>query len=166
MKNHSVRDLQRMLRIISRRNNNVSPVIPDGIFGEQTERSLKDFQRAYGLEPTGTADRHTWQKLVEVGEGFFEECSPPLPLDAFPPGALPLTPGTKSIYVSILQAVLKCMAEKNTAFLPVTVNGVYDDATESAVKAVQEICRLPRSGRTDKKTWDLMSRVYVNVINN
>jgi len=40
-----------------------APVAIDGHFGENTERSVREFQRAHGMTPTGSIDTNTWDAL-------------------------------------------------------------------------------------------------------
>jgi len=40
-----------------------SDVAVDGIYGEATVAAVRTFQLAYGLEPSGNADRQTWDTL-------------------------------------------------------------------------------------------------------
>ena len=61
-----VRGLQSMLRNISYYVEDVLPVIPDGIFTQNTKDSVISFQKAYGLEPNGEVDNITWQKIRDV----------------------------------------------------------------------------------------------------
>ena len=39
--------------------------VPDGDFGLITEEAVNEFQRAYGLEPTGTADNAVWSIILK-----------------------------------------------------------------------------------------------------
>jgi peptidoglycan hydrolase-like protein with peptidoglycan-binding domain len=38
----------------------------DGVFGESTERAVKDFQRIQRLPEDGRVDRITWNRLVRA----------------------------------------------------------------------------------------------------
>ena len=164
MTSHSIYDLQTCLRKISVYNNNISPVIPDGIFGEQTERSLKEFQKAYGLEPHGRADYKTWIKLTGIYEDFLNDELPPESLHALPKDALPIIPDSKSIYLYVIQAVLKTLAEKNGAFLSPEVNGIHGEESVNAIKIIQKISSLPQTGIIDKKTWNSIAGIYSSIL--
>lgn len=58
-----VRDLQRRLHTFEL---GTDPD-PSGSFGAGTARAVADFQRRYGIDPTGSCDEHTWSTLVEAG---------------------------------------------------------------------------------------------------
>jgi peptidoglycan hydrolase-like protein with peptidoglycan-binding domain len=40
------------------------------------------------------------------------------------------------------------------------INGVYDKATEKAIKDFQERGLLTPTGRVDRATWDSLARIY------
>lgn len=45
----------------------------DGVFGELTERAVKDFQSVQRLPPDGRVDRVTWNRLAQAAEGGLNE---------------------------------------------------------------------------------------------
>lgn len=47
------------------------PVPISGIYTPQTVEAVRIFQSANGLEPTGTADRGTWQRLSDEYNSFY-----------------------------------------------------------------------------------------------
>lgn len=61
-----IRTLQTMLRSISRLNENIPAVVPDGIYGNDTVRSVTAFQRQFGLPVTGVVNQGTWNRIVEI----------------------------------------------------------------------------------------------------
>ena len=63
---NDVASTQTFLRNVSRYYKDVSSVIPDGIFGRKTEKSVKEFQQYFGLPVTGVVNFDTWNKLVET----------------------------------------------------------------------------------------------------
>ena len=62
----AVRELQLMLRYISRYNEAIPPLNPDGIFGELTEKAVIAFQRSENLPVTGEVDLRTWNEIIRV----------------------------------------------------------------------------------------------------
>ena len=61
-----IRTLQTMLRAISRLNENIPSVVPDGIYGNDTVRTVTAFQRQFGLPVTGVVNQGTWNRIVEI----------------------------------------------------------------------------------------------------
>ena len=69
-----IRSLQSMLRLLQRHAGKPTTVVPDGIFGPETARAVREFQQQNGLPVTGELDRRTWQHMVRlyaqtVGDG-------------------------------------------------------------------------------------------------
>ncbi len=64
MQNESVYDLQSYLRLIASNINEVPTVALDGIFGEETENSVRRFQELYGIPVTGAVGPLTWYSIA------------------------------------------------------------------------------------------------------
>lgn len=67
-----ITEMQKYLRFISSRINEISNVVPDGIFGETTEESVKSFQKYFGLTENGIIDYQTWELIVFVYNRLIE----------------------------------------------------------------------------------------------
>ena len=160
MNDHPIRDLQKCLRTLSLSNGRISLLIADGVFGEQTERALKDFQKAYGLEPTGRADIKTLGKIGLVYRDVIGKREPPARLAAIPSDVLPIIPGSVCSCLTVIQAVLKVLSFKNSAFPPLEITGIHDGASVKAINEVKKICSLEQNGIIDKKTWDAIAGIY------
>ncbi len=63
--------IQRQLNAISNVNEEINPPDPDGIFGEDTARAVREFQTYYGLEPDGIVGRQTWGAIQQVFLSLF-----------------------------------------------------------------------------------------------
>lgn len=155
-----VKDLQTALRKISEYNRAVPAVLPDGIFGNQTESSLREFQKEYGLTETGVADFNTHTALFNIYNDIILKEEPPLPLSAFGIYSLPVMKGAKGSYVILLQAILKAMSMNNKSFLPVEITGSFGEETENAVKKIQSISGIPETGTLNKETWNAITVLY------
>ncbi|MBQ8697049.1 MAG: peptidoglycan-binding protein [Clostridia bacterium] len=60
----AIYEIQAALRDISRRNDSIRPrLIPDGIFGAETEAAVISFQRLVGVNTTGIVDFVTWTEI-------------------------------------------------------------------------------------------------------
>ncbi len=55
--------IQLILNSLSGRYSNISPVTTNGIYGEDTANSVRDFQTSLAMSPTGVVDRNTWNEL-------------------------------------------------------------------------------------------------------
>ena len=70
-----IRSLQSMLRLLQRHAGKPTTVVPDGIFGPETARAVREFQQQNGLPVTGAADLTTWNAVVDAAR----EAHPPWP---------------------------------------------------------------------------------------
>lgn len=61
-----IRSLQTMLRVIAAADEAIPQVVPDGIYGPDTEAAVTAFQARSGLPPTGEADQATWNRVVDA----------------------------------------------------------------------------------------------------
>ena len=80
----AVYNLQRYLRQISYTDKRIPAPPVDGIFGEQTKKSLIEFQRTHSLLPNGIADKATWDALYAEYLLSRSLYAPPMALDVFP----------------------------------------------------------------------------------
>ena len=161
------------VKIIQTELNRISknyPAIPkiaaeNGLFGIDTENAVRKFQEVFSLPVTGTVDKATWyaikryynavKQLSElVTEGVtINEATLPFPDEG-------LFPGMRGEEVRTLQYYLDIIAYFNPALELVTVNGVYDAATERAVQDFQRFYGLPVTGSVDEATWDTLFKIY------
>ena len=61
-----VRQLQEQLQRIALSYPAIPEVVPDGIYGEQTRRSVEGFQSVFGLPVTGIVDYRTWYQISAI----------------------------------------------------------------------------------------------------
>ena len=158
----ATRNLQRYLRQLSYHDPAIFAPPIDGIFASETQRSLRDFQTAYGLPATGIADRETWDILYAAYRASITEHTPPRAISVFPflPTDPQLTLGSRAFSVTVLQHMLQELSVLYTPLPSVVVTGVYDDATYEAIRAFQEKNRLPINGITDVATWNAVADQY------
>lgn len=100
---------------------------PDGGFGPISVAAVQDFQTRQGLPAAvgGEVGDATWERLV-------------VPLDAASTGD-PVT------------GLQKMLQERGHTM--VTQTGVFDAATDAAVRAAQRLHGLPETGQVDTATW-------------
>ncbi|MBQ1464199.1 MAG: peptidoglycan-binding protein, partial [Ruminococcus sp.] len=76
MQSVEVSMLQYYLAVIGAYYEAVVPVEVTGYFGEMTERSVKSFQRVFGLPQTGVVDRNTRNDLYRAYKGIADTVKP------------------------------------------------------------------------------------------
>ena len=166
----AVSELQAVLKLLGYYTGTV-----DGVYGESTAIAVTQFQRAAGITADGIVGPATWQRL-------FPQTSPPSPspsaatpanaasepspptsppatsnqtVASTPPPAISNLPilrvGTRGPAVFWLQTRLQA-----TGFFRGSVDGIFGEATEIAVKAAQEKFRLTPDGIVGPATWRVL----------
>lgn len=102
----------------------------DGIFGENTEKAVKAFQKAYGLAVDGIVGPDTWASLEADGV---------------------LKKGARGTKVSDLQTRLN-----ESGYDAGKVDGIFGDNTEKAVKALQKASGIAVDGIVGPDTWQAL----------
>jgi peptidoglycan hydrolase-like protein with peptidoglycan-binding domain len=128
----AVRTLQRALR----RTPNLGLKV-DGAFGNATEKAVKEFQQAVGLEVDGIVGPQTWSKLPDGA---------PMPV---------LHQGSNGAVVSSLQQVLSNGASGQWNTSPGAIDGKFGPTTAASVKAFQQWGGVAVDGEVGEKTWDV-----------
>lgn len=147
------------------------PKIPavDGIFGSRTEASVIAFQRIFGLTPDGIVGPGTWYELVRLytavtdlselrsqGQQFYA-------INWSPPNGL--GPGDTGDKVRFLQYMLSVLSSHIPEIPPLSVDGIYGQATRAAVLAAQRFFRLPETGTVGAQTWDQIYDQFAGIEN-
>ena len=155
-----VRVAQYYLAIISYFDDQIPQVLIDGNFDENTLNGVQAFQREYGLDPTGVIDRETWNRMMQVYADTIASV-PPETLEGSEeiyPGRF-LTLGMQGDDVRQLQIFLQEAAARHSFIPSVEATGTFDQATEDAVKAVQDNQGLEGNGAVGPITWNRIVRL-------
>ena len=150
------------------------PAIPkvgaaDGIFGARTEASVRKFQEVFNLTQDGIVGRATWYALVRLytavtslselrsqGQRYYVNSwavSDPIEF------------GDRGIKVEHLQYMLRVLAAYIPEIPPITIDGIFGNATRNAVIAAQRRFSFPQTGIVDAKTWDEIYDQYAGIEN-
>jgi len=150
------------------------PAIPkiatvDGIFGSQTEASVRAFQRIFGLTADGIVGPATWYAIVRLytavnslselrsqGQQFYA-------INWSAPNSLQV--GDSGEKVRQLQYMLSVLSRYISSIPPVSIDGIFGPATRSAVLAVQRRYGLTETGSVDAATWDEIYDQYSGIEN-
>ena len=149
------------------------PAIPDikttlGIYDTETEDAIRKFQQIFDLPVTGIVDKATWYKIKYIytsvkklsdlySEGLTENDVTFLYTDK-------LEYGDTGIEVEYLHYFLDAIAflDKDIPRLP--TNSIYNNNTITMVKAFQEKYKLPVTGIFTYTDWQLLKKVYKNIL--
>lgn len=145
----------------------VNPV--DGIFGAQTENSVRQFQQIFDLTVDGIVGRATWYRLVQLyvgvtrlselrslGQRFYS-------ISWAYPDAIRL--GDRGEKVSHLQYMLAILSEFIPAVPTVQVDGIFGEETRQAVLAFQRFIGIAQDGIVGPVTWDEIYDQYAGIEN-
>ncbi|MBR5826129.1 MAG: peptidoglycan-binding protein [Clostridia bacterium] len=157
-KQKAIYEAQGYLRNISRAFGEIPLLIPDGIFGEETEKTVLAFQKKQGLEETGIINYETWTAIVDENDRAFFISSDSLLIAN---EEFPLRRGMQSGTVAHLNTMLQRLGESYGNFSTIEVSDVFDAETERNVKQWQRVIRTEETGEVDKLTWERLVEWYV-----
>ncbi len=166
---NEVRYKQVQLNRISRNYPAIPKINPvDGIFGQETEAAVREFQRIFNLTPDGIIGPATWYRINRLFIGvkqLSELDSEGISLEEISkeyPGVL--RPSDSGVNVRNLQYFLAVVAEFYDTVPQIEINGIYDTATENAVRAFQQTYGLPVDGIVGIRTWQDLYRAYRGIV--
>lgn len=153
-----VTQTQVMLNRISQNYPAISRIYPvDGIFGEQTERSVISFQRIFNLTPDGIIGKATWYQLVRLYVGVNDLAELESQGQTFYrvnwQGSGTLQEGNTGQSVRQLQYMLRVVSDYIDTVPSVAIDGIFGPATQAAVIAYQRHAGLTPDGIVGTNTW-------------
>lgn len=156
----SVRSLQTMLRVIGEADGMLPPVVPDGIYGQNTMVAVSAFQRQYGLPPTGITDQATWEEITRQYEPALIRVGEAQPIEIILEPDQTFRRGDRSPYLYLMQAMLLALSENINPMPAPEVSGTLDEDTAQALIAFQLLAGLPETGELDRITWKYLSQHF------
>ena len=159
MQSIEVSMLQYYLAVIGAYYEAVIPVEITGYFGEQTERSVKSFQRVFGLPQTGVVDRATRNDLYRAYQGIVESVPPQYTYVALYPNTV-LREGSRGESVQLIQQYLTYINRSYPDIPAVSDTGYFGPLTKQSVTAFQRQFGIDPSGIVGAVTWDRIAGVY------
>ena len=165
------------VRLLQLRLNRIStnyPSIPkiqftNGVFANDTEDAVKAFQKIFSLEVDGIVGTATWYKIISVynavkklNELISEGVAIEDVLLEFPEQ---LQMGDRGLYVSVAQYYLNFVSAFDERLTDIEITGVYDEATQEAVKAYQGTKGIEQTGILNDETGIALYDQYLGIIN-
>ena len=160
---------QQLMRI--RENYPAIPLIPtiDGVFGSSTDQAVRTFQEIFDLAVDGIVGKATWyrisyiyssvSKLAEtVGEGVSPIFSGDIP-------DVTVSLGDTGNTVLLLQKLLNYISVFYQSVPSVAEDSVYGQKTRDAVLSFQKTFGINQSGTVTPAVWQILFKVYINIIN-
>ena len=149
------------------------PAIPkiypvNGVFGQQTEDTVRAFQRTFNLTPDGIIGNATWYRIQYIYNGvkrLNELESEGLTIEEIPsvfPESLSL--GSSGAGVLAVQYYLSYVAQFLNTVPAVGIDGSFGPSTDAAVRAFQRTYGLDVTGVVDEVTWDVLYDVYLGMV--
>lgn len=154
-------ELQQRLRNISKVHKDVPSVIPDGIFGDETENAVRAFQRKFGFPETGIVDFKIWDRIDEESKKALFVLSDPNQVISIKNEDLPLVLGQIGREVQTLNIMLSRLGELYSNFRFEDMGDEFTDETEREVKKWQKVIGHEITGEVDKLTWNRLSEHYL-----
>ena len=155
-----IRSLQTMLRVLAEDDPTLPPLVPDGIFGQETANAILAFQRKYGLPTTGVADQQTWDAIVPAYEKALVRVDKTQPIEIImDPGKVYIL-GESSPYLYLMQSMLLFLSELHPDISTPTHTGTLDSPTSEALAGFQLLAGLPPTGELDKLTWKYLAEQF------
>jgi len=165
----NVSAIQRRLNAISVNYPSIDKINPvDGIFGEQTERSVRQFQRIFNLTQDGIVGKATWYEIIQIFNAvrrLNEVNSQGLTAEGVPVAFYrSMSLGSSGLDVQFLQFLINTIATYSDVVPFVPQDGIFGTSTENAVKSFQRSAGLPETGVADEETFNTLYNTYVGYI--
>lgn len=168
---NDVRIIQNQLNSISKNYPAINYIVmPSGVFDTVTENAVKKFQEIFFLPITGQVDKATWYKIKRYFIGVrrltelnsigitVEEANLPFETE--------LKIGDSGQSVTALQYYLNVIAYFNGNLNSLPIDSVFGEQTNNAVKVFQQYFSLPVTGIVDRETWNKISDIYNDIVEN
>ena len=158
-----VLQIQQILRDLNFLEYNVGRVGVDGIYDDGTRREVMLFQEKYGLPKTGTVDYETWEILNKVWELRAEEEALARAVYILPRvEKYEIQPYAKDNTLFIIQHMLETVS-RDYEDISVELNGVYDEATQNAIRSFKRKNLLDDTAVIDARVFNRLADEYERV---
>ncbi len=155
-----IRQIQTMLRELSFFDDSIERIIPDGIYGEQTQEAVRSFQRANNLYVTGEVDNDTWDKIVEAYENNYRDNQRQVSVVIIDELDVPIEVGSASSSLYVIQAMILALSDYFDNIDAIDITGVFDAPTQTEVEKIQIISGLTPNSLIDRAFINALAELY------
>ena len=155
--------IQRILRDLNYMNFENGIIGIDGIYDEATRNAVREFQKRYGIKETGIVDSETWTLLHTIWEIRQEGNALARAVYVLPRfEGYEIMPGAKDNVLYIIQHMLETISRDYEDIL-VELNGVYDEATQNAIRSFKRKNLLDDTAIIDARVFNRLADEYERV---
>lgn len=156
--------MQEFLRVIAMSDGKLPILIPDGIYGTQTEATVRIFQTEYGLPATGEVDNDTWDRIIEVYTDVRVYAEPPHSTQMFPASDYVIREGESGDFMYPIQAMLQAISSRFSNIPDFELTGIHSGDALNATQEIQKHMDTDCNGEIDVRCWHRISRLYENLV--
>ena len=160
MQSIEVKNLQYYLAVIGAYYEAVAPVSITGYYGNETENSVRSFQRVYGLEETGTVNRQVWIDIYRAYRGIIDAVPIDDSVDVILFQGRILKEGMSGEDVKRIQEYLTYINKSYPGIPAVNNTGYYGPLTRASVLAFQRQFGINQTGFVGAVTWNAIASLY------
>ncbi|MEG0313917.1 MAG: peptidoglycan-binding protein [Erysipelotrichaceae bacterium] len=158
-----VATIQSALNIVSSIYPSIHVIVEDAIFGTGTREAVIAFQKIFNLAPDGIVGELTWNKLLTVSNQIQEGERPNLGYPPYP-GTL-IRIGSRGSDVTFMQQYLNFISIYYKSIGTVLIDGIFGNGMRTNVINFQNLVGISADGIIGEQTWDLVTKVYNELIN-
>lgn len=137
----------------------ITRVVPTGNFDENTKKAVIEFQKLFGLEPTGEVDSETFLKLTDEYNKILNDREP-LCIRIFDEDFEKINENGTDKYLFIFQYMMKVLHNTFDNLPDVNLSGINDEKTMEAVKYYQGLLNLEQTGLLTKEVANYINELF------
>lgn len=159
-----ISQIQRILRDLNYLDTQVGGVGTDGIYDDGTKDAVIEFQKKYGVAPTGIVDSETWTLLNAVWNAKKEASVLARAVYILPRfEEYEIRPWARDNVVYVIQHMLETISTDYENFDVIELTGIYDSNTQNAIKDFQRRNLLDDNGVINAVTFNRLADEYERV---
>ena len=118
-----------------------------GIYADETQSAVTDFQKKNNIPPTGIVDLQTFEKMRDTFLEYKRKNEADIYL--YDHKGFPLKQGMRGADIDVLHALLRSLAEYDINFPPVPRSAYFSEETQNAIRYMQRMFLMNEDGNVD-----------------